>query len=190
MDIGPYTFDQFKEKAKEFHGFPAPGLMLGAYMVEYAKTLMPEDAVYDAVVETGKCLPDAVQLLTMLSVGNNWMKVVDLGRYALSLYDKQTGAGWRVYVDPAKLKEWPLIESWLLKRVPKKEQDTEALLAQIQTAGHTVCSNQPIQIHSRFLEPAEKRDIVLCPQCGEYYPLQHGNACRGCQGSELYNHRG
>ena len=186
MDIGLYSFDQFKEKAQEFHGFPAPGLMLGAYMVEYAKSLMTEDVVYDAIVETGKCLPDAVQLLTMLSVGNNWMKVVDVGRYALSLYDKQTGAGWRVYVDPEKLKEWPLIESWLLKRVPKKEQDTDALLAQIETAGHTVYSSRTIQIHSSFLGPTEKRDIVLCPKCGEYYPLQHGNVCRGCQGKELY----
>ena len=72
-------------------------------MVEMAKARIPEGTLFEAVVETRKCLPDAVQLLTLCSAGNNWMKVHNLGRYAVSLFDKHTGEGVRVSVDPAKL---------------------------------------------------------------------------------------
>jgi len=186
MDIGPYTFKQFSEMARRFHGFEAPGLMLGGYMVEYAKSFMPRDVLYDAVVETNKCLPDAVQLLTVLSIGNNWMKVLNLGRYALTLYNKQTGEGRRVFVDPDKLRAWPQIEAWMLKTLPKCDQDTEALLQEIETAGHRVCSCRAVQVHSRYLARDPEREIRQCPVCREYYPAHHGPVCRGCLGDEPY----
>ena len=71
-------------------------------------------------METAKCLPDAVQILTPCSTGNRWMKVLDLGRYAVTLYDKFTGEGWRVHMDGARLEAWPEIRSWFLKLKPKK----------------------------------------------------------------------
>ena len=103
MNIGSYTFQEFKRLAENFHGYAAPGLLIGGYMVEMAKARIPEGTLFEAVVETRKCLPDAVQLLTLCSAGNNWMKVHNLGRYAVSLFDKHTGEGVRVSVDPAKL---------------------------------------------------------------------------------------
>jgi formylmethanofuran dehydrogenase subunit E len=111
MEIGPYSFEEYLEKAAAFHGNPAPGLILGGYMVELAKSRLPEGCIFDAIVETPKCLPDAVQLLTLCSYGNGWMKIVNLGRYAVSLYDKFTGKGVRVFLDSEKLKSWPEIES-------------------------------------------------------------------------------
>ena len=186
MNIGCYTFDEFREMARSFHGFPAPGLMLGAYIVEHAKSLMPGEVLYDAVVETTKCLPDAVQLLTPLSTGNGWMKVLPLGRFALALYDKQTGVGRRVFLDPEKLASWPLIESWLLKKEPKQNQDTEALLQSIRKAGDSVCSSKGIQMQGRYLTKPHSGPIEQCSMCGEYYPGSHGPICRGCQGDEPY----
>lgn len=50
------------EVARKFHGYPAPGLIIGAYMVELAKSHMPGGVLYDAVSETSYCLPDAIQL--------------------------------------------------------------------------------------------------------------------------------
>lgn len=186
MNIGCHTFEEFRELAREFHGFPAPGLMLGAYMVEHAKSLMPGEVLYDALVETEKCLPDAVQLLTPLSTGNGWMKVLRLGRFALSLYDKQTGMGRRVFLDPEKLAHWPLIQSWLLKKEPKRNQDTEAILQAIREAGNSVCSSLVIRMQGRYLTKPESGRIEQCPMCGEYYPGSHGPICRGCQGDEPY----
>ena len=107
MDIENYSFEEFKALAERFHGYAAPGLLLGGYMVALAKSRLPEGTLFEAISETRKCLPDAVQLLSLCSMGNNWLKVRDLGRYAVSLYDKHTGRGVRVSVSLEKLKEWP-----------------------------------------------------------------------------------
>ena len=33
MNIGSYTFQEFKRLAENFHGYAAPGLLIGVYMV-------------------------------------------------------------------------------------------------------------------------------------------------------------
>ena len=186
MNIGSYTFQEFKTLAENFHGYAAPGLLIGGYMVEAAKARLPEGTLFEAVVETRKCLPDAVQLLTLCSAGNNWMKSCNLGRYALSLFDKHTGEGVRVHIDPAKLDAYPEIRGWFLKRVPKKEQDEQRLLAEIETAGDGICTVTPVTVKRRFLGHAHMGDIAVCPVCGEAYPAEDGAICRGCQGEAPY----
>jgi formylmethanofuran dehydrogenase subunit E len=186
MNIGDYTFEEFKEKAKEFHGYPAPGLLIGGYMVEAAKARIPEGTLFEAMVESGKCLPDAVQLLTLCSAGNNWMKIKLLGRYAVSLYDKFTGEGVRVAIDQEKLEKWPEIKGWFMKLKPKAEQDTDKLFAEIEQAGDSICSIQPIKIAPRYLGHGHMTSIDVCPVCGEAYPGSDGSICRGCQGEAPY----
>ncbi len=186
MNIGPHTFQEFKDMAAAFHGYPAPGLLIGGYMVEMAKAALPEGILFEAVVESKKCLPDAVQLLTPCSTGNNWMKVVNLGRYAVSLYDKYSGEGVRVSVDLAKLKAWPQIEGWFLKLTPKKEQDTPRLFREIEDAGDTILRLEKITVHKRLLGHAHMARIEACPICGEAYPTSDGAICRGCQGEAPY----
>lgn len=186
MNIGPYTFAEFKQKAADFHGYPAPGLLLGGYMVEMARRDLPEGTLFEALVETRKCLPDAVQLLTLCSTGNNWMKVLNLGRYALSLYNKYTGVGFRAYVDTQKIRPYPEFRAWFLKLKPKKDQDTDQLLREIETAGETVCSIMPIRISSRFLGHAHSGGYTVCPRCNEAFPTSDGLICRGCQGETPY----
>ncbi|MBC17800.1 MAG: trehalose-binding protein [Desulfovibrio sp.] len=182
MNIGEYTFEEFKQKAKEFHGYPAPGLLIGGYMVEAAKSRLPEGTLFEAMVESGKCLPDAVQLLTLCSTGNNWMKVKLLGRYAVSLYDKYTGEGFRVAIDQQKLARYPEIYNWFMKKTPKAEQDTDKLFAEIEEAGDTICSIRPITIDKKYLGHGHMTTIDECPVCKEAYPGSDGSICRGCQG--------
>jgi formylmethanofuran dehydrogenase subunit E len=186
MHIGPYTFEEFKDRAAAFHGYPAPGLLLGGYMVAMAQRALPEGCLFEAVVETKKCLPDAVQLLTLCSTGNNWMKVVNLGKYALSLFDKRSGEGFRVHVDLGKLEAFPEIEGWLLKRKAKKDQDTAELFREIARAGDSVCALARVRIRANFLGHAPMGDIGICPQCKEAYPVEDGILCRSCQGEAPY----
>ncbi len=186
MDIGAHTFEEFKEIARQFHGYPAPGLLIGGYMVEMAKARLPEDILFEAVVETGKCLPDAVQLLTLCSVGNGWMRIINLGRYALCLYDKYTGKGFRVWIDSEKLKAFSEIEAWFMKTTPKKEQDTAKLFAEIEAAGNAICSILPISISDSRLGKSSMGPIGVCPVCGEAFPARDGAICRGCQGEAPY----
>jgi len=186
MDIGIYTFQEFKNKAAEFHGYPAPGLLIGGYMVEMAKAALPEGILFEAVVESKKCLPDAVQLLTLCSTGNNWMKIVNLGRYAVSLFDKYTGVGVRVSVDLDKLEAWPNIKGWFLKLTPKRDQDTEALFREIEDAGDTILRLDRVTVQPHLLGHAHMTRIGACPICREAYPTSDGAICRGCQGEAPY----
>lgn len=186
LNIGSYTFEEFRQLAENFHGYAAPGLLIGAYMVEKGKSQLPEGTLFEAVVETSKCLPDAVQLLTLCSTGNQRVKIHNLGRYAVSLFDKFTGKGVRVALDLQKMSAYPELEAWFLKKKPKKEQDVERLEAEIRAAGDTICKVEPVQVKRRFIGQKHMSGIRICPVCGEAYPEGDGPLCRGCQGEAPY----
>lgn len=186
MNIGSYSFEAFLQRAAEFHGHAAPGLMLGGYMVEEARRHLPENTIFDALSETPKCLPDAIQLLTPCSIGNGWLKIINLGRFALALYDKYTGEGVRVYLDPAKLANWPEIQTWLFKLKPKKEQDLNVLLREIRQAGSKICAIERVQLNGNPIRPKLSKSIAVCPVCREAYPEPDGGICRACQGESPY----
>jgi formylmethanofuran dehydrogenase subunit E len=184
--IGPYTYDEFLAAVQSFHGYLAPGVVIGGVMVDLARRHLPPDILFDALAETRNCLPDAVQLLTPCTTGNGWLKVVNLDRFALSLYDKYTGAGVRVFLDPAEVSRWPEIEAWYLKLRPKKEQDSDLLLEQIKAAGPEILGWRQIKVRPQFLQRRGRGRMVICPLCQEAYPAQDGGICRGCQGDAPY----
>ncbi len=186
VQIGPYDFDAYLELVKNFHGNLAPGLVIGGFMVDAAMRRLPEGVLFDAICETRACLPDAVQLLTPCTIGNGWLKVINLGRFAVNLYDKYSGEGVRVWLDPAKVDAWPEIKNWYLKLKPKAEQDKELLLAQIREAGPQVLNWRTVQMHPHFLSRRHRGPMVVCPLCREAYPAKDGGICRGCQGEVPY----
>lgn len=187
MNIGPYSFEEYLTKVKSFHGNPAPGMLIGGFMVDLALKHMPAGEIYDALSETSSCLPDAVQLLTPCTTGNGWLRVIDVGRFALALYDKVEGKGIRVFLDIEKVNSWPEIRNWYLRLVPKKEQDLQRLLDEIREAGSTVCGLQEVVVQPHFLEKKVKgAPVVACPSCGEAYPEKHGPLCPACQGNSPY----
>ncbi|HBD08171.1 MAG TPA: trehalose-binding protein [Syntrophobacteraceae bacterium] len=186
MQIGGYSYEEYLRAVASFHGNVAPGVVLGGFMVELATQSLPDGVLYDAISETSACLPDAIQLLTPCTVGNGWLRVINLGRYALSLYDKYQGNGVRVFVDAKKVQAWPEITTWLYKSKPKKEQDKERLLNEIGKAGFTILSSQSVQVRSRYLGKHSRGSISICPLCEEPYPAQDGGICRACQGELPY----
>lgn len=186
MNIGNRTIEEYLALAEDFHGYPAPGIILGGFMVELAKRQLPPDILYDAVSETKSCLPDAIQILTPCTIGNGWLRVINLGRYALSLFDKHTGHGFRVWLDADKLERWPEFKKWFFILAPKKEQDSKLLLEEICAAGDSVCSVRAIQVPLDLFKKRHKDKITLCPLCGEAYPGRDGGICRGCQGEAPY----
>ncbi|MBG0777038.1 MAG: trehalose-binding protein [Desulfovibrionaceae bacterium] len=184
--IGPYTFEEYLELARSFHSYPAPGLLVGGFMVAEAQRRMPEGVLYDAVSETSWCLPDAIQMLTPCTIGNGWMRVLDLGVYAMALFDKLSGEGVRVAIDADKLEAWPHIATWLFKTKPKREQDSPALRESIREAGASILRAEAVRMPPGFLKRRSKGAIVRCPLCGEPYPERYGPICRRCQGDAPY----
>lgn len=185
-NIGSHTFNEFIEMATLFHNYPAPGLLIGGYMVEEARKYMPEGTLYEAISETTWCLPDAIQMLTPCTIGNGWMNVLNLGRYAMSLYDKFTGVGVRVWLDITKIPEDSEILIWLMKDKPKQEQDSDKLRKEIGCYGADILSTIPITIPKPKLIKRSKGSITVCSSCGEPYPSAHGTLCRACQGESPY----
>jgi formylmethanofuran dehydrogenase subunit E len=188
MRIGPYSFDEYIHLIKSFHGSAAPGMIIGGIMVNMALDNTPQGEFFDALCETASCLPDAVQLLTPCTVGNGWLRIVNIGRYAVTLYEKLGGEGIRIYLDPSKLDEWPTVKEWFFKLTPKKDQDSKALFEQIRDAGTNLYSMHDVRVQPRFLEKRSKGAIALCPLCGEAYPSKDGAICRACGDEKLYTH--
>lgn len=186
QQIVEYSYEEYIRLIKQFHGYAAPGLILGGFMVDLALKRMPKDVLLDAISETNQCLPDAIQLLTPCTVGNGWLKVINLGRFALSLYEKYEGEGIRVFVDAGRLDRWPEIKSWLLKLKPKAQQDTDLLVSQIREAGSDLYGIQSVRIQPHLLKKRSKGQVTVCVLCGEPYPQRDGSICRGCQGEAPY----
>ncbi len=184
--IGRFAFGEFVDRVKAFHGFPAPGVILGGVMVDLAIKNLPDHILYDALCETDKCLPDAVQLLTPCTVGNGWLRVQDWGRFALALYNKETGTGTRVVLNPVRVEEWPEIKDWYYKLKPKKEVDSGQLLKAIQESGPALCSLQEIRIQPALLVKRPRGKRVVCPQCQESFPADAPGICLACQGKSPY----
>jgi len=168
-----------------FHGSVAPGILIGGLMIDLAQELIGDSILYNAVAETPYCLPDAVQIFTPCTVGNNWLKVVDYGRFAVTLYDKDTGEGVRVWVDLNKLEHFPDVFNWFLKRVSKKAMPLEVLLPAILLAGRGMLSYRNVRVLD-LAWGVKKGDVGICPECGESYPLNHGTVCRACAEGPYY----
>lgn len=186
MQIGSHTFEEFLQLVKSFHGHIAPGMIIGGIMVDAARRQLPADGLFDALCETRNCLPDAVQLLTPCTIGNGWLKVINLGRFAVTLYDKFQGEGVRVFLDPAKTVDWPEIHTWYLKLKPKKEQDSARLREQIRAAGPAMLGWERVKLRPQFVGRRSRGPMAICPLCREGYPAEDGGICRACQGESLY----
>jgi len=186
MNICTYSYEEYLHLVKSFHGNLAPGLIIGGFIVDLAMKHLPEGQFFDAVCETPVCLPDAVQILTPCTIGNGWLSIVPFGKFAVTLYEKYTGKGVRVYLDTKKLNDWPEIRDWYLKKKKKHEQNPEVLLAQIKEAGHGLLSIQHVQVEPEKVRRKKLGPVEVCPVCGEAYPARDGGRCRSCQGDTPY----
>jgi len=179
--IKSYTFEEFVDHVSSFHGYAAPGVIIGGFMVDLVYRYLPAEGLFDALCETPKCLPDAIQLLTPCTLGNGWLTVVNTGRFALTLYDKETGNGVRVFVNPVRLNGWSEIRAWFFKLKQKKEQNNQLLMAEIREAGAGICDLQKVKVADRFLRKLHRGGFAICSCCGEAYPVDDGPICVGCR---------
>jgi formylmethanofuran dehydrogenase subunit E len=178
-------------RLSEFHTAPAPGVLIGAFMVDYALELLgvtPDKKLY-GVCETPKCLPDALQVMARCTTGNNRLRIVPIGKFAITLNapsDEATTEAVRVYVDLEKLKAFPTIDSWYANS-PAYDKATMKgqLQEEIFRAGRRILSSERVRV---TVHKKKKWTSVTCPCCGETVPdyLTEGDHCGACGSMKYY----
>lgn len=185
MTVCGRSFEDFLNTIERFHGWKAPGVVIGGFMVDLAQSHIAPDVEADAIVETAHCLPDAIQLFTPCTYGNGWMKVIDWDKFALTLYDKKTLEGVRVWLDIEKSRRFPDIYNWYMRLTPKGDLPLDLLLKSIEEAGRDMLSCAPVRV-VQYHGKLKKGKIGVCSKCGEAYPTNQGDCCLTCQGKGYY----
>lgn len=181
------TPEELLREIADFHGFVAPGLLIGAYMVDLAYRKLDKNQESAAIVETRHCLPDAVQLFTHCTIGNGWLKVLDLDKFALTLYDRHTSRGHRIWLDLDKTPAFPVIHRWFMGLVPKKDLSNDLLIRDIIKAGHQIISISEVAV-TKYGNREKKGEVRICQNCHEAYSAVQGkDLCLSCQGKGYYD---
>jgi len=77
----------------------------------------------------------------------------------LTLYDKYTYEGVRVFLDAEKVEPWQEIKSWLFKLKSSKEQKQENIIREIGEAGTSILSVQRVVVRPEAVEKKHKGKI-------------------------------
>lgn len=174
-----------------FHTYPAPGVLIGAFMVDYAMELLGAtkgEKLY-GVCETPKCLPDSLQVLAHITTGNNRLKIIPIGKFAITMNapsEDGVASGVRVYVDLEKLKKYPTVDIWYANSPAFDKKTMKGLLFdEIFRAGRSILSFEHVRIP---VQKKKKWSSVTCPQCGESVPdyLIEGDRCGACGSMKYY----
>jgi formylmethanofuran dehydrogenase subunit E len=182
----------YMRRCVDFHTFPAAGLLIAAFMVDLALEKLgvePGEKLY-AVSETPKCAPDALQVIIHATLGNHRLRIVDTGRYAITinLYSEDDRAdGVRVSIDGKRVKKYPTLWLWYSNDPAYKGGVSgEKLLEEILCAGRDILAWEPVKV--RF-SPKKKWASKACPACGEMVPadIMEGGVCRGCGTMAYYD---
>lgn len=188
--IDPYLAEYFR-KSIDLHTYAAPGILIGVLMVDYALDLIdktPADKVF-VTCESSKCLPDAPQAIMHATIGNHQLRVLPIGKFAISLTPstaKDYAEGVRVYIDRKKLEKYPVYAVWFdnspdFKKTTMKRQ----LVDEILTAKRDAFSHECIRMN---VTHKKKWRSATCPSCGEQVPeeLMEGDTCAGCGSLSYY----
>jgi formylmethanofuran dehydrogenase subunit E len=179
-----------READKE--GRPRSGIILGIRMVLRA---MQEVAIDDpaevhrqliAFVETDRCLPDAVELVTGCRLGNRTLKFRDLGKMAVTFLDLRTNRTLRLAArETANQRALDLF-----KGLEKEEALSRAYR---DWPDEELSSWQWVTVELPAEErPGYRAPRVVCAECGEGISFNREvkragrTLCRACAGERYY----
>jgi formylmethanofuran dehydrogenase subunit E len=141
------------------------------------------------VCETPKCLPDALQVLAHITTGNNRLKVIPIGKFAITMNLPSEGPkadAIRVYVDREKLKKYPTVDLWYANSPAFDKMTMKGkLFDEIFSAGRNILSSERVRVP---VNKKKKWKSVTCPTCGESVPdyLIEGDRCGACGSMKYY----
>lgn len=94
-------FDTLLEKGKQFHGDICPGIVMGtriamAGMRELGMDVSKRNRDLMVYVEIDRCMSDAIQAVTGLTMGHRTLKYRDYGKFAATFVDMASGKAVRI----------------------------------------------------------------------------------------------
>jgi formylmethanofuran dehydrogenase subunit E len=190
--------EQLIEKIFAFHHKRAPGIVIGVDMVELAlEKLGPIKERLNAVCEGQSCLIDVLQVMTGCTYGNKYLRVINnLGRFALSLFDRFDGRGIRVSVNLKKIdsQKTPEMAKFFTRTRSKDVKEggqariDSALKIMAEYAGlqDSILEWEPVHIIDYKKPPMYPADI--CNSCGETFLIfaSGETRCEACKGEVKY----
>lgn len=181
MDYIRKVDNELISRLEKFHGALVPGLIIGAYMVELAYEMLGDAEMVDAVVESKKCIADAVQLMTTCTLGNGWLKIYDWGVFAITLYDKRSKKGVRVYLDVSKLSKESITYKWFFREVGHDSH--EEVNKELLTLKKSIYSYEYVQVG---IKKKERASVSICAKCGYPFLSEGSNECISCREGASY----
>ena len=187
----PEHLQRMMARCSEFHTYPAPGLIMGVFMVDWAMEGLhatPGEKLF-AVAETKKCLPDALQVIARCTIGNNRLRVLNAGRFAIAMNrpsTSDTAKGVRVAVDAERLETFPTLRAWFMHdRSFDRRTMTGELFDEILAGGRRYLALENIMV--RF-DPRKEWIAGRCGCCGEPVPdnLLANGVCAACGDQRYY----
>jgi formylmethanofuran dehydrogenase subunit E len=174
-----------------FHGFVPPGLLIGVFMVDLALEKLggDRDGTLYAVAETPKCAPDALQVITRATVGNNRLRIIETGKFSITLNRPSldgSADGIRVYIDSTKIRRYPTLNLWYINDPSYKQiEEKDRIYDEILQAGRNILSWERVKVS--IPKKAVWR-AVQCPTCKEMVPdyLVKNGMCRSCLYAPYY----
>lgn len=195
------TLENYLKKVAEFHGCfqKAPGIVIGCYMVEYAMEALGEvRGTLNAVVETRVCLSDCVQIMTGCTIGNKHLRMHDqIGKYACTLYDRDSKRGVRVYLDVSKIDRERCPELYkfhtrqrdprVLTDMAYRKVSGQKVVDEFMTVQRGVLSIEHVRV--KLAAKEAMLPSIACRTCGEPFltTAKAGEAlCAPCGGQGYY----
>ena len=176
-------YEYFVKKVNDFHGHICTGIVLGTRMTLAAMRYLdidPRGAKKNliAYTEIDRCMTDAVMIITGCSLGRRSLKLVDYGKFAMTLINQGTGKSVRATV----------IENFSRK---EDMEETKRIIAAIPD--ERLIKLQDVQVTiTKYDMPGFPLKTAVCSVCGEQ--IMDGREmdrkgtvlCRGCADGTYY----
>lgn len=191
-------FEKVVEEVYRFHTKRAPGIAIGVAMVDLARQhLGTIKGKLNAIAETQACLSDVIQVMTGCTMGNRYLRVMkDLGRFALTLFDREDGNGVRVSIDLKKIdpKKTPeLYKFFLRERDEEVQKGGEAreisgrkIVNELISVGRDIFRIERVKVREHGKPPM--LPAAICQSCGESFLKRDEShkLCDFCSGINKY----
>lgn len=176
-------YEYFMEKANAFHGHVCGGIALGirtSLAAMKALGLDPHQKHKNIIVytEVDRCMTDAIMVVTGCSPGRRSLKLVDYGRFAMTMINLDTGKALRGTIKMEHRRDEPIED--MLKRIAATSDEDLINLQEVK-----------VDIPENDL-PGKPRRTAVCSVCGERIMdgrdclFEGKTLCRGCLNGTYY----